>query len=174
MRGSQTQKVKDGFLYAQEPEKIIPPHLDAPLVLSKCPDFFYERTALQECIESRGHILLASVVCTPETAGCGIEYAWGKLKFEQRQENDRAGGKLEAGAKFVLRVKTLCLNTNILPMIRVWRFNRRARDYIRLYLELGNRIGATALTYKEIEKMKKKCSYHRNIMEVDREFVQAN
>ena len=32
-------------------------------------------TSLQSVVESRGHILLPSVVCTPETAGGGIEYA---------------------------------------------------------------------------------------------------
>jgi hypothetical protein len=67
--------------------KILPDHLDANAVLSACPDFQFERTALQNIIESRGHILLPSVVCTPETAGGGIEYAWGKLKFEQRRQN---------------------------------------------------------------------------------------
>jgi hypothetical protein len=88
------------------------------------------------------------VVCTPETAGGGIEYAWGKLKFEQRRQNESAV-RLEAGVKFIERVKILCTDKSILPLDRVWKFERRARDYIRLYLEFGERQGKTALTYKE-------------------------
>ena len=43
------------------------------------------------------------------TAGGGIEYAWGKLKFEQRKENDGAT-KLESAIKFIERVRKLCKN----------------------------------------------------------------
>jgi hypothetical protein len=50
-------------------------------------------------IHSANHILLPSVVCTPKTAGGSIEYAWGKLKFEQRKENSSAV-KLESEVKF--------------------------------------------------------------------------
>jgi hypothetical protein len=152
--------------------KIIPPLFDAHAVLSSCPDFQCERTALQNVIERRGHILLPSVVCTPETAVGGIEYAWGKLKFEQRKQND-AAVKLEAGVKFIERVKVLCNDKDILPLKRVWRFQRRARDYTRLYLEVGQRQGRTALTFKEIETMRTLQKTHRNIMEVERKFVQA-
>ena len=127
---------------------------------------------MQNVIKSRGHILLPSVVCTPETAGGGIEYAWGKLKFEQRKQND-AALKLEAGVKFIERVKLLCTDLVVLPLSRVWKFQRRARDYIRLYLEVGQRVGRTALTFKEIETMRTMQKTHRNIMEVDRKFVQA-
>ena len=59
--------------------------------------------------------MLPSVVCTPETAGGGIEYAWGKLKCEQRKENDGAT-KLESGVKFIERVRKLCKNQVVLPI----------------------------------------------------------
>lgn len=154
-------------------DKIRPDNLNAHAVLRACPDFRYERTALQNLIEKRGHILLPSVVCTPETAGGGIEYAWGKLKYEQRQQNDNAV-RLEAGAKFIARVKALCKDTNILPLERVWRYQRRARDYIRMYMEVGDRHGKSALTHKELEAMRVKQKTHRNIMEVDRIFVKEN
>ena len=112
------------------------------------------------------------MVCTPETAGGGIEYAWSKLKFEQRRRND-AAVKLESGAKFADRVKALCADKEILPLIRVWKFQRRARDYTRLYLAIGQRQGKSAPSHLEIEKMRQKQRTHRNIMEVDREFVQS-
>lgn len=172
MQGRQSASVKEKYIVAGMQHKILPAHLDAHAVLSACPDFHHERTALQNIIERRGHILLPSVVCTPETAGGGIENAWGKLKFEQRRQND-AAVKLEAGVKFIERVKMLCNNKIVLPLERVWRFQRRARDYIRLYLDVGLREGRTALTYKEIETMRKMQKTHRNIMEVDRKFVQS-
>ena len=106
-------------------------------------------------------------------AGGGIEYAWGKLKFEQRKENDGAT-KLESGVKFIERVLRLCKNQVVLPMSRVFMFQRRARDYTRLYLSLQSREDSTAPSYFDIERMRKKQSTHRNIMEVDRNFVQIS
>ena len=117
--------------------------------------------------------MLPSVVCTPETAGGGIEYAWGKLKFEQRKENDGAT-KLESGVKFIERVRKLCKNQVVLPISRLFKFQRRARDYTRLYLSLQSREDSTAPSYFDIERMRKKQSTHRNIMEVDRNFVQIS
>jgi hypothetical protein len=87
--------------------------------------------------------LLPSVVCTPETAGGGIEYAWGKLKYEQRQQNE-AAAKLEAGAKFISRVRVLCKDKEVLPLSRVWKYQRRARDYARLYLDITDRRGKSS------------------------------
>jgi hypothetical protein len=44
-------------------------------------------TALQDMLESRGHILVTCVKCHPELAGCGVEYSWGKSKMEFRKKN---------------------------------------------------------------------------------------
>lgn len=110
---------------------------------------------------------------TPETAGGGIEYGWGKLKYEQRKENDYAA-KLEAGAKFTERVKKLCKNKVILPIVRVFKYQRRARDYIRLYMSEKMRDGKSAPSFTAIERMRKKQKTHRNIMEIDRSFVLEN
>ena len=115
MHGRQTQSAREKFEMKGNNHRIISPALDAHAVLASCPDFQYEKTALQQTVESRGHILLPSVVCTPETAGGGIEYGWGKLKFEQRKQNDSAV-KLEAGVKFIERVKALCRSKIILPI----------------------------------------------------------
>ena len=163
MQGRQTQGTKERLEMQGKYGKILPSELDAHAVLEKCTDFNFERTALQNVVESRGHILLPSVVCTPETAGGEIEYAWGKLKFEQRKENNSAV-KLESGAKFHERVERLCKNKGILPMIRVLKFQRRARDYIRLYIAIGERRDGSAPLYIDIERMRSKQSTHRNIM----------
>lgn len=127
MQGKQSKAAQEKFIIAGAQHKILSDHLNTHLVLGSCPDFQFERTALQNIVEKRGHILLLSVVCTPESTGGGIEYAWGKLKFEQRRQNDSAV-KLEAGVKFVERVRVLCKDKDVLPLDRIWRFARRARD----------------------------------------------
>ena len=170
MRGKQDQAKKEKLEMNLQADKILPPHLDAHAVLGGCPDFYYEKTALQFLVESRGHILLPSVVCTPETAGGGIEYGWGKLKFEQRKENNGAV-KLESGLKFIERVRRLCMNKDVLPMTRIFKYQRRARDYIRMYLDLGEREGKSAPSHSVLERMRRKSKTHRNIMEIDRDFV---
>ena len=79
--------------------------MDVHADLGACPDFRHERTACDR--KSRTYtpsVGNSFLPCTPETAGGGIEYAWGKFKFEQRKENDCAV-KLESGVKFIERVK---------------------------------------------------------------------
>ena len=93
---------------------------------------------------------MPSVVCTPETAGGGIECAWGKLKFEQRKENSSAT-KLESGVKFNDRVSRLCKSKEVLPMSRVFRFQRRARDNIRLYMTIRSRTDSSAPSFIDME-----------------------
>ena len=77
--------------------------------------------ALQEIIQSKGHILLLSPKCHPEVAGCGIEYSWGKSKMAFRRNfNDCAGKNLQDNI-----VKSLATVT----MDIVWKFERKTRDY---------------------------------------------
>ena len=82
MQRRQTQSMKDKYEMQGHLHRIVSPSMDAHAVLGPFSDFHHERTALQHVIESRRHFLLPSVICTSETAGGGIEYAWGKLKFE--------------------------------------------------------------------------------------------
>merc|ERR1711924_191448 len=71
------------------------PSYSLPYVLSHCWDFAHAPTALQELVESRGHILRMSVKAHPELAGVGIEYSWGKSKqMFRRVENDRVASHL--------------------------------------------------------------------------------
>ena len=98
---------------------------------------------------------MPSVVCTPETAGGGIECAWVKLKFEQRKENSSAT-KLESGVKFNDRVSRLYKSKEVLPMSRVFRFQRRARDNIRLYMTIRSRTDSSAPALIDMERMRSK------------------
>ena len=49
------------------------PSYSLPHVLSSCWDFAHAPTALQELVESRGHILRMSVKAHPELTGVGID-----------------------------------------------------------------------------------------------------
>ena len=94
------------------------------------------------------------------------------MKFEQRKGNE--GKKLLGGQVFVEGIKILCTEgaLHCLPMERVWKFNRRARDYERVYMSATND-GDHSLTHAEIELMREKMSSHRNIMEQERKFIRA-
>jgi len=71
--------------------------LSLRFVLESCWDFANEKTALQELVESRGHILRMGVKGHPEMAGKGIEYCWGKAKQKFRRDvNDRVQAHLHA------------------------------------------------------------------------------
>ena len=77
---------------------------------------------------------------------------------------------------FVTRIKMLCTEGAVLHMLmeRVWKFNRRARDYERVYMSVSGRdVGEHSLTHVEIELMREKMSTHRNIMEPDRKFIRV-
>ena len=119
---------------------------------------------MQKEIQDRGHILLETVVCSPEFAGGGIEYGWGYLKYCLRKRNSAALKKLESGELFKTRTRALFTDPDVITMDRVWKYQRRARDYIRLYIDCS-REGETALTHAEIEALRKKSKTHRNVGE---------
>ena len=57
------------------------------LVLGQCHDFLAETTLLEQLIVDLGHVLQKSPKCHPELAGVGIEYCWGKAKYQYRHIN---------------------------------------------------------------------------------------
>ena len=57
MQGRQDEKAKERLIMNGLSHKIRPDHLNAHAVLGACPDFHFERTALQNVVERRGHIL---------------------------------------------------------------------------------------------------------------------
>ncbi len=144
-------------------KELLSDRLNVNAVLMSCPDFFYEPHILRKEIEDRGHVLLESVICSPEFAGGGNEYGWGKLKYEQRQRKENSD-RLESGEVFKCKIRDLCLDKTVLTMERVWKFQRRARDYIRLYLNC-RREGPTSISFNEIEKLRKRAKSHRNVGE---------
>ena len=150
---------------------LLPDDLNIDYVLNQCSDFKYEPHLLKKEVEERGHILLESVVCSPEFAGGGIEYAWGFYKYNQRDANARIGTAKD-WTSFTDRIKKMVEDPTILTLERAWKFQRRARDYIRLYLKYY-REGETSLTFHDIERIRSQAKTHRNVGEgADARFIQ--
>jgi hypothetical protein len=109
-------------------------------------------------------------------AGCGIEYSWGKMKLEFRKSNlTIAGVKNNRNTEAKLRE----IMGKHLPIERIWRFERKSRDYRRLYLKLhaltlDPSIEKKELNFEELEKMRTEFKTHRNIGEIDRLFINEN
>ena len=171
MRGSLTEKEKAKLLLAGK--KIPDSELDAPLVLSQCRDFKEEKGALQELVESRGGVLVLSPKCHPEVAGCGVEYSWGKSKqVFRRDKNDGVAAHLQKNV--VSSIDTL----DVLPLGRIMKFERRTRDYRRMYREIAHNVKTGKqkecdVTYKSLEIMQKTFKTHRNIGEIERLFLRS-
>ena len=93
-------------------------------VLGHLPDFRNERTALQDTVESQGHILVLPPKFHLEVADVGIEYSWGISKLKYRRElHDEVTKHLHRNI-----VASMCPET-VLTLSRVSRFARRMRDY---------------------------------------------
>ena len=63
---------------------------------------------------------------------------------------------------------------------RVWKFDRKTRDYRSAYLERADQVqqqqssGTETSSFELLEKMKKKFKTHRNIGEIDRKYIHDN
>ena len=155
---------------------------DMVYVMSQQPDFLKQRSALQELVYGRGHLVIMSVKCTPEMAGNGIEYCWGVSKlYFRRHINDR---NFQNHANNVNKAMSTKQTTDRngkeiaapLSLERVHKFSRRVRTYRNLYREHGNNLTEIAKKqgvtgYALIEKMCKKASTHRNIVEQEINFL---
>ena len=141
------------------------PKFNAKTVLAACEHFANEKRAIQELVESRGHILRFSPKYHPEVAGCGIEYCWGKAKQAYRAKINTCQAKdLEENVRELL-------SAEVLPLVRVRRFARRARDYIAGYKkisEVGEDPERTGLD--RIEFMRK---LRTNILKMEAAFLQS-
>ena len=170
MRGSQDAKQRAKLL--AEGKELIDANLDAPRVLSQCADFLNEKGALQELVESRGHILILSPKCHPELAGCGIEYSWGKSKqYFRRKANDMIAANLH-------RSIVASIQSDVLPIERIWKFERRSRDYRRMYKDVAKDIADGVINQKDIsyaglELMQKVYKVHRDIGVIERLYLKS-
>lgn len=101
-------------------------------------------------VHCTGDLLLMSPKGHPEVAGKGVEYCWGYSKMYFRKHNDSAYKNLRANVD-----KALCLEV-VLPIERVRRFARKAREYRNSYLFSNNHL--------DVEKFRKTQKAHRCTM----------
>ena len=91
------------------------------------------------------------------------------MKYTQRSQNAESLIKLEVGKVFISKIMALCVERNVLHVDKVWEYQHRARDCIRLYdTDASRRDIEGALTDKEIEFQRNFFCTHRNIMEIER------
>ena len=128
-------------------------------VLANCWDFATELTAFQELMISHGHLAEMSPKCHPELAGVGVEYSWGKSKMYFRRHTDHIAKHLHANIEESMA-------PNILTLLRVRRYARKARSYRRAY-----ETSITAMSKVNIEKIVKMHKCHRAADDFDFAFI---
>ena len=136
-----------------------------------CPDFANEKSALEQLIEARGHIVLNGVCCHPEFAGCGVEYVFGMSKRYYRGHNDQIAKHLRSN---VLK----SFSEDAIQFHHICKFERRTRTYMRMYMDLyeaeQSGVAVDLTSYSMLEKtMKEIKKTHRNILEIESQFLQA-
>ena len=102
-------------------------------------DYQKERSVIEKKLLESGHLILVSPKYHPELAGLGIEYCWGKGKYDFRNHiNDCIAGNLEHNVSTALGARdyTGINDTKLsapLPVTRVRKYARRARVYWFLF-----------------------------------------
>lgn len=147
------------------------------LTLSRCPDFKHEQSAIHMMLEDEGFICLLSPKCHPELAGEGVEYCIGNTKmYFRRKTNTTIASELKSN---VLKAVNMI---NAKEATRM-HYPRRCREYMRLYRKLSEqleqgadgKITEAALqqmpTFEKLEQMVRHQPTHRNIEELDRDFL---
>jgi len=135
-------------------------------ILGNCPDFKDELTLLEQLVQDRGHILLSSPKCHPELAGDGVEYGWGQSKRFYRRNNT---GTEKEMAKMQRERVLKSIDYENLPLLRLMRYSRVAREYkLVYYAEDG---GGAEFSHAGIERarhtkrLKRQHNSHRAIDE---------
>ena len=133
------------------------------LALANIPAFMEERSELEELFHGSGNLYLRGVKYYPEISARGVEYGFGMSKRSFRRNNDCKATNLN-------RNVMASISMDVISMLRLWKFCRRADTYKHMYRKLYSEGGVGAdLTYQKLEQlMKGTKTTHRNIMELDR------
>jgi hypothetical protein len=137
------------------------------LILASLPDFQQEKIGIQNLLESRGHILIVSPKCHPELAGSGIEYAWGIAEINFKNIQQKCSQNVKRHVEDVLSPEKL-------PLSSIWKYERKSRDYIRLYHKSSQINEDNLLKYSDIEKLRqveKIRRSHRSIFDIERDYL---
>ncbi|KAJ1449165.1 hypothetical protein M885DRAFT_573188, partial [Pelagophyceae sp. CCMP2097] len=133
-------------------------------VLAACPDFKSECSLLFQLVMDRGHSIISSPKCHPEVVGDGIEYGWGHSKRMYRKGN--VGNETEMRKNQRKRVFD-SISADSLPLERLMRFSRKAREYKPVYNVNGggsNELSLVSIeTERRAQKLRRTHSNHRSI-----------
>lgn len=132
------------------------PALSAKHVLANCDDFKEENGALEDLVQSYGHIVMFSPKGHPEIAGAGIEYDWGVSKKFFRRDNNHVAKNCESDVRLSLAKVDLRIAKHTA---------RKARSYMRAYEQDA---GGSHLLIEKFVSLRK-C--HRNMMDQDTAFI---
>ena len=134
-------------------------------LMAKCEDFKTETTAMHELMAVLGIGMEQSPKGHPELAGRGMEYCWGKSKYEHRKHNNFVSSKENFEKRVMAALGSVTLK-------RSRAFLRKANDYKRAYRMLidGAGVGAVA-QYADIEKMCALVKTHRCTFDQDYKFI---
>lgn len=128
----------------------------AKALLAECEDFKTEPSSLQQLLQKPGDLLIMSPKGHPEVAGKGVEYAWGYSKRYFRAHNDCVAKNLHDNI-------VAATSQEQLPLSRVRKFARRAREYRNAY--------KYAHDHKAVEASKAQQKSHRCVMWTDWGFL---
>ena len=98
-------------------------------LMGLCHDFLNKEGMLQHIAKSIGVEVLLTPKCHAELAGEGVEYVWGGAKSEYRRLS-LAEKRGKDNFKDSLRY---CLSEKVIPIDRVRKYARRARQYLMAY-----------------------------------------
>ena len=104
-------------------------------LMSSCLDFASELSELETMAKKMGATVMTTTKYHAEYAGEGIEYAWGVMKsyYRKIKLEDKNGKE-----NFINNVKQLIARDDVLTILNVRRFAKRARSYLQAYLYLGS------------------------------------
>jgi hypothetical protein len=111
--------------------------------------------------------VIRSPKCHPELAGEGVEYSWGCSKGEHRRRPIQDKRTKEKFKKSVRH----CLSREVLTMMRIRKFSRRACQYILAYNCMEQHNNQQQLSAYLIEKVVKTCRSHRSAADFDLKFI---
>ena len=145
-------------------------------ILGEFKDFKTEVGMLERRVLDRGHLLLMSPKGHPEIAGLGIEYCWGKAKYEFRHDNTMSVAKGDTQVSDLHKRVVAALGKVDVLMAR--RFARKCREYARAYrICEGDKEDATdeeraaatdeerAAAHEKVQKFVKLAKTHRCILD---------
>ena len=148
---------KDGMKMSLNPND--PRHFEfsAKDVLANTADYRAEIGAMEDLIESRGHIVIFTPKGHPEIAGAGIEYDWGVSKQFFRRDNNHIAKTCE---------KTVRNSLDKISLQVAKHTARKARSYMRAY---NDGAGSSHILIEKYVQLNK-C--HRNILDQDKAYLE--